>query len=52
VNTAERLYIYIGTANDNQLNDEHTVHPNKIFEVVADRENLMTYDNKFKAFDI
>jgi hypothetical protein len=29
VNTAEKLRIYIETANDNQLNDKHTVHSTK-----------------------
>jgi len=42
VNTAERLRICIETTYDNQVNDKHTVHPNKSFEAVADSESLMT----------
>jgi hypothetical protein len=34
LNTVERYYTYIEFSNNNHLNDEHTIHPNKIFEAL------------------
>ena len=34
LNTVERYYIYAEFSSNNHLNDEHTIHPNKIFEAL------------------
>jgi len=36
MNTLERYYIHKETANNNQLNDKHTVFPNTIFDILLD----------------
>ena len=36
MNTLERYYIHKETANNNQLNDKHTVFPNTIFDTLLD----------------
>ena len=33
VNTIERFYIYAEHLNNNHLNDEHTIFPNKILKL-------------------
>jgi hypothetical protein len=37
MNTLERYHIHRETANNNQLNDKHTVFPNTIFDTLLDR---------------
>ena len=32
LNTVERYYTYIVFSNNDHLNDEHAIHPNKIFD--------------------
>jgi len=34
LNMVERYYTYIEFSNKNHLNDEHAIHPNKIFEAL------------------
>jgi hypothetical protein len=34
LNTLERFYIYAEYVNNNHLNDEHTIFPNKIFDAL------------------
>ena len=44
INTTENILVYKETTKDNQLNEKHTLKPNRIFEAVVCSESSMPLD--------
>ena len=45
LNTIEKFYIYAEFTNNNHLNDEHTISPNRIFDALLKNPKLHTKKN-------
>ena len=43
MNTMEQFYIHIETKNGTQINDKSTIKPNKIFDIILEKEEKWRY---------